>query len=102
MEISTAILTSFFKTAQADPHLGTTHLTVYTAIYTFLLERGGNQPVLFSSSELRQRAKLSSRTYYKCMRELEVYKYIEYQRSFSHVDATAVYLLSPQNERTNL
>jgi len=68
----------FMAAAEADPRLGTAHISLYVSLFAEWQKAPGSA-VSFSRPQLMAYAKISSRaTYHKCMKELHDYGYIKY------------------------
>lgn len=81
MDIATH-LDRFFKDISVDARVTVTHISVYAAILQSLRRLGTDYLSMFGF-ELMQVAKISSgKTYYKAVRELNEFGYINYEPSF--------------------
>jgi len=81
MDIATH-LDRFFRDISVDARVTVTHISVYAAILQSLRRLGTDHISMFGF-ELMQAAKISSgKTYYKAVRELNEFGYINYEPSF--------------------
>lgn len=81
MDIATH-LDRFFRDISVDARVTVTHISVYAAILQSLRRLGTDYLSMFGF-ELMQVAKISSgKTYYKAVRELNEFGYINYEPSF--------------------
>ncbi len=85
-------LIGFLIKASSDPRLGPHHLALYIALFQQWCMNHGENPIEVTLAQLRDLAKIGRTSYYKSMRELEEYGYIQYVRSSSPVLGSLVYL----------
>jgi hypothetical protein len=86
------LIERFFAKAQDDHRVGPVHISLYFAL---VLEAGSlaGVPLFLRREAVMGLAKISSRvTYNRCMRELQLYGYIDYMPSF-HAGRTKVALI---------
>lgn len=76
-----AILHGYLQRMQLDFRVGPSHISLFMAIFYHHIQND-HLPVCYLGTELMRHSKLSSRTYYKCLRELDKYGYIKYRPSF--------------------
>jgi hypothetical protein len=86
-----AILHSFFNKVKEDPRIGTSHISLFMVLFYWYI-KNGEHPVYFFGPVLQDQAKLSRRTYYQVLRELQEYGYIKYVPSFNPALGSIVYL----------
>lgn len=75
-------LSAFYEAIDGDTRVGVTHICLYVALLheaKGLLTKGSAIEV--NRDQLMQRARISRKTYNKCMKELQEYGYINYQPS---------------------
>jgi hypothetical protein len=87
-------LTSFFSAIKEDPRIGTTHISLYMALFQFYNLNRFQNPVKITRAVVMETAKISGlATYHKCMRDLVEFGYIQYQPSFNPSISSQVCLL---------
>ena len=93
-------LSSFFQMIQSDSRIGTTHISLYVALYQIWTKGSGKMPVLIKRREVMELAKISSSaTYHKCLRQLIEYGFIRYVPCSDPAKNSEVYLLMNQPEK---
>jgi hypothetical protein len=77
--MSTFILEEFYEAIADDARIGNTHICLYLA----LVNQGNSFGNFFeiNRANLLKNAKISRKTYHKCMKELREYGYIKYEPS---------------------
>lgn len=86
-------ITDFMDRAAKDTRLGPMHISMYVAILYCWIEQGGVGPARVKGKELMTLAKIGGPTpYYKTLRELHRYGYIDYKPSFSAMEKSRIYL----------
>ena len=87
-------LTSFYSAIKSDPRIGTTHISLYMALFQFYNLNRLSNPILITRTAVMEVAKISGlATYHKCMRDLVEFGYIDYQPSYNPSISSQVYLL---------
>ena len=77
-------LVKFYEPIEIDSRIGVTHISLYMALLMQWNLNGGLNPVEISRSKLMKTAKINSRfTFYKCMKDLNDFRYINYKTTFS-------------------
>ena len=77
-------LVKFYEAIEIDPRIGVTHISLYMALLMQWNLKGGSNPVEISRSTLMKTAKINSRfTFYKCMKDLNDFRYINYRPTVS-------------------
>lgn len=85
-------LTDFYETIAEDARIGVTHICVYTALlHESNISVSGN-PICINRDALMKNARISRKTYNKCMNELHKYGYIKYEPSSNPLMGSRVYL----------
>jgi len=73
------MLTWFYQTAQNDPRISATHISLYMALFQRWSTNGFKDPVIFTSREIMPMAKIDSRaTYHRCLGDLVKGGYLRY------------------------
>ena len=92
-------LSAFFNAMEHDKRMGTTHVSLYMALFHLSTLNSFQHPVSFTRQEVMPIAKINGRaTYHKCMNELESYGYIKYIPSFNPILKSVAYFLNPNLE----
>ena len=87
-------LISFYSAIKSDPRIGTTHISLYMALFQFYNLNRLSNPILITRTAVMEVAKISGlATYHKCMKDLVEYGYIQYQPSYNPSISSRVYLL---------
>lgn len=90
-------LLDFCDTIEEDARIGITHVSLYVALLYEYLTGSLQQPIYANSTKLMKKAKMSRRTYMKCIRELQQFGYISYKPSCDPGKRSQVYLKRLQN-----
>ena len=87
-------LTSFYSAIKNDNRIGTTHISLYMALFQFYNLNRLENPIQITRTRVMEVAKISGlATYHKCMRDLVEFGYIEYQPSYNPSISSQVVLL---------
>ena len=89
----TIFLDGFMDMIGEDPRIGPSHISLYLAILCSYKNQQSRMPVSAYKRDLVKQAKMSSRTYHKCMSDLQGYGYIRYTPSYNPVLGSLIYLL---------
>jgi len=86
-------LNDFFEGIKNDPHIGCSHIALYTALYNLWVSQGCLGPVVIFSYTIMPIAKIGGLgTYHKTIRELNEYGYLRYEATFNR-KGSKVYLV---------
>ena len=87
-------LTTFFDAIRDDNRLGTSHISLYMALFQLYNINGFQNPILINRRIVMQAAKINGlATYHKCIKDLAEFGYINYQPSFNPGISTQIVLL---------
>jgi hypothetical protein len=87
-------LTSFFSAIREDHRIGTSHISLYMALFQFYNLNQFQNPVDITRAMVMEVAKISGlATYHKCIKDLVDFGYIRYQPSYNPAINSQVYLL---------
>ena len=87
-------LTSFYSAIKSDPRIGTTHISLYMALFQFYNLNRLSNPIQITRTAVMEVAKISGlATYHKCIKDLHEFGYIQYQPSYNPAISSQVYLL---------
>ncbi|HEU5365459.1 MAG TPA: hypothetical protein VFU62_08000 [Hanamia sp.] len=87
-------LTRFFSAIAEDPRIGTTHISLYMALFQFYNLNGFQNPVLITRSSVMKVAKINGiATYHRCIKDLQECGYILYEPSFNSAIGSKIYLI---------
>jgi hypothetical protein len=76
-------LTSFFTAIRDDHRIGTSHISMYMALFQLYNLNHFQNPINISRATVMEAAKISGlATYHKCIKDLAEFGYIEYKPSF--------------------
>ncbi|MEP7376185.1 MAG: hypothetical protein ABI675_22505 [Chitinophagaceae bacterium] len=85
-------LTNFYDTIAEDARIGVTHICLYMALVHESSISLSGSPVCITRHSLMKNARISRKTYNKCMKELQQYGYIKYEPSSNPSTGSKVYL----------
>lgn len=87
-------LTSFFEAIREDAIIGTSHISLYMALFQTYNLHGFQNPVSITRSQIMTVAKISGlATYHKCIKDLAALGYIKYEPSFNPGIGSKVWIL---------
>ena len=87
-------LANFYAAIRDDHRIGTTHISLYMALFHFYNLNGFQNPVCITRAAVMESAKISGlATYHKCLKDLVQYGYIEYNPSYNPAINSKIRLL---------
>lgn len=87
-------LTNFYSAIKNDNRIGTTHISLYMALFQFYNLNQLQNPIEITRAAVMEVAKISGlATYHKCIKDLADFGYIQYQPSYNPAISTQVVLL---------
>ena len=87
-------LTNFYSAIKGDPRIGTTHISLYMALFQFYNLNRLKNPIQITRTAVMEVAKISGlATYHKCMKDLVEFGYIQYLPSYNPAVGSLVLLL---------
>jgi len=90
-------LTHFYSAIREENRIGTTHISLYMALFQFYNLNEFCNPVEITRTTLMQVSKISGlATYHKCIKDLNDFGYIQYIPSYNPAITSKVYLLCLQ------
>ena len=88
-------LTDFFVAINKDERIGTSHISLYMALFEFWNRNHFENPIAFTRKNLMDVSKISAiSTYHKVIKDLHDLGYIIYVPSFHPANGSKAYLLS--------
>ena len=94
-------LTKFYSAVKDDNRLGTSHISLYMALFQLYNMNGFCNPVFITRGPVMELAKISGlATYHKCMKDLHQYGYIQYQPSYNPAISSQVTILNCESKPT--
>ena len=84
-------LTDFYDTIAEDARIGVTHICLYMALVYESNTSLSGSTVCITRHILMKNARISRKTYNKCMKELQQYGYIKYEPSSNPSIGSKVY-----------
>jgi hypothetical protein len=88
-------LASFYAAIRDDPRIGTTHISLYMALFHFYNLNMFQNPIKFTRASVMKVAKISGlATYHKCIKDLHQFGYILYTPSYNPSISSRVELVS--------
>ena len=85
-------INNFYETIAEDNRIGYSHISIYITLLYFIQDKPLNIPLHIYRERIMKTARMSRRTYNKCMRELVDYGYIKYEPSSNPAQGSKVYL----------
>jgi replication initiation and membrane attachment protein DnaB len=86
-------LTSFYEAIRDDPRIGTTHISLYMALFQLYNMNGFKNPININRRQVMAIAKISGlATFHKCIKHLDEFGYIQYLPSYDSMVGSVVYL----------
>jgi hypothetical protein len=90
-------LSGFYKAIADDRRIGSTHISIYMALFQQWNLNGGSNPVEIERAGIMKAAKINARhTYNKCMNDLEHYGYIRYEPAPNGFVSSRVFLFEKE------
>ncbi len=87
-------LTDFYSAIREDNRIGTTHISLYMALFQFYNLNGFRNPLEITRTSLMEVAKISGlATYHKCIKDLNDFGYIQYMPSYNPAISSQVCLM---------
>jgi len=87
-------LANFYAAIKDDPRIGTTHISLYMALFHFYNLNEFQNPIKITRASVMQVAKIGGlATYHKCIKDLKEFGYISYTPSYNPSISTKVHLL---------
>jgi hypothetical protein len=85
-------LTSFYESIRDDPRIGTTHISLYMALFQLYNLNGFRNPINICRKKVMEVAKISGlATFHKCIKHLNEFGYIRYKPSYDPRVGSEVY-----------
>jgi hypothetical protein len=85
------MIVDFMEKAREDPYIGPSHISVFMALIFECNLQGGFENMKVSRREVMCRAKISSIvTYFKCMKDLDQFSYLQYSPSTSGLTGSRI------------
>jgi hypothetical protein len=92
------LLQEFFAAIRDDPRIGTSHISLYAALFQLWSRQNFRYPMRVFSKELMPLCKIyGTATFHKSIRELHEYGYIRYVPSFDPLVGSSVFLGAERN-----
>jgi replication initiation and membrane attachment protein DnaB len=87
-------LTVFYSAIKDDNRIGTTHISMYMALFQFYNLNLFTNPIQITRGMVMEAAKINGlATYHKCIKDLSDFGYIQYLPSYNPSINSQVYLL---------
>lgn len=89
-----SMLDRFFVAIRRDPCISTAHISIYMALVFYARNQPIQAPIHVFSQQIIDICKISSRsTYYRCIRDLADFGYVDYTPVFSKHRPSVVRLI---------
>lgn len=82
----------FYDAISGDARIGCSHISLYMALLYLSSISGGSSPLIVYREQILCRARISRRTFNKCMADMVRYGYISYEPSFDPKKGSRVFL----------
>ncbi len=87
-------LTSFYSAIRDDHRIGSTHISLYMALFQFYNLNKFQNPIRITRARVMEVAKINGlATYHKCIKDLNEFGYIRYEPSYNPAINSQVYLV---------
>ena len=87
-------LANFYTAIKDDHRIGTTHISLYMALFHFYNLNGFQNPIEITRASVMEAAKINGiATYHKCIKDLQEFDYILYTPSYNPAISSKVELL---------
>lgn len=87
-------LTEFYAAIKDDHRIGTTHISLYMALFQFYNLNGFMNPVEITRAAVMKVSKIQGiATFHSCIKDLNDFGYIEYKPSYNPAINSKVFLL---------
>src|SRR5450432_47931 len=84
----------FMSLIEDDYRISHVHISIYASLWKLWIDEGRPNNVTLSMASFKKKCKISScTTFYKTIRELHEYGYIDYSPSFNHNQGSCVRLI---------
>lgn len=88
-------LANFYAAIKDDHRIGTTHISLYMALFHFYSLNQFQNPIAITRASVMEAAKISGlATYHKCIKDLQEFGYIIYTPSYNPSIGSNVHLLN--------
>ena len=82
----------FYSTIEGDSIIGLKHISLYMALLSEYITASSQLPIYVNRDRLMIIAKMSRKTYNRCLKELQEYGYIKYRPSCDPGKRSQVFL----------
>lgn len=84
------MLSGFIEAIKQDGRISVRHIAIYTVLLNLWVNEDFANPLYLDGVELSSLAKMSLKTYYRSLKELDKYGYVQYIPSFKKSQASKV------------
>jgi len=93
-------ISDFYLVILSDPRISPVHISLYMAFVELWLQQDFALPIEVFSRQAMPLAKISGiATYYRTIRELHNFGYIQYTASYNHFQGSQIYLNNIEKQR---
>jgi len=86
------VIQAFMDRIKDDPRISRAHISIYLSLWKLWTEAGQPAYLSFFRNDLRDMCKVTSQSaFYKAIRELDEYEYIDYTPSVNHNKGSLVH-----------
>lgn len=87
-------LSDFFERIKSDPYICSSHIAVFTALYSMWLTQDCRQPLIIFSYTVMPQAKVNGLgTYHKAVKQLDEFGYIKYLPSCNRKGSKVYFIM---------
>lgn len=88
-------LANFYAAIEDDHRIGTTHISLYMALFHVYNSKGFQNPIEITRASVMQTAKIRGiATYHRCIRDLQEFGYIVYTPSYNPAISSTVQIIA--------
>lgn len=97
-----AVLSHFYAFVVQEPTIGSSHISLYMALYQLSSQNKWVEPISIKRKEVMKLAKIGSpATYHKCLRQLIEIGCLAYEPSANPAQKSKVYLITNEQPEKN-
>lgn len=94
-------LANFYTAIKDDHRIGTTHISLYMALFHFYIMNDFQSPIKITRTAVMKTSKIYGlATYHKCLKELAVFGYIIYIPSYNPATNSQIYFVDKLRQKT--
>jgi hypothetical protein len=83
---------NFFDAIKDDKRFTVYHISLYVAIIHYQIEEDWKNPITIYRYQIINKTRMSRRTFNRCMKELVMFGYLNYEPSFHPAKGSKIYV----------